>query len=121
MDGTAQGRRQPLTSKLLIPSRAVQSEHGAAGGIAAAGDRRSGSGKTNTVAHRVAHLIVEGADPNAILMFLPSQSTTATASISISHSGAASAETPTSVLAGGAMPSKKAERASPIMGRSSGL
>ena len=45
------------------------------GGLAAppllviAGD---GSGKINTLAHRVAHLIVEGADPNAILlMFLP--------------------------------------------------
>src|SRR6266702_2192265 len=49
------------------------------------------------------------------------QSPTATASISISHSGAASAETPTSVLAGGSMPSKKAERALPMIGRSSGL
>ncbi len=47
--------------------------------------------------------------------------TTATASISISHSGAASAVTPTSVLAGGSMPSKKTERALPMMGRSSGL
>jgi hypothetical protein len=49
------------------------------------------------------------------------QSATATASISISHSGAASAVTPTSVLAGGSMPSKNAERALPMMGRSSGL
>ena len=94
--------------------------HGAAGGLAAqtllviAG---AGSGKTNTLAH----LVVEGADPAILSMFLPSQSTTATASISISHSGAASAETPTSVLAGGVMPSKKAERAWPMMGRSSGL
>jgi len=28
----------------------------------------AGSGKTNTLAHRVAHLIAEGADPNAILL-----------------------------------------------------
>lgn len=49
------------------------------------------------------------------------QSTTATASISISHSGAASAVTPTSVLAGGVMPSKNTPRALPMMGRSSGL
>lgn len=49
------------------------------------------------------------------------QSATAIASISISHSGAASAETPTSVDAGGSMPSKKAERAFPMIGRSSGL
>jgi DNA helicase II / ATP-dependent DNA helicase PcrA len=46
-------------------------EHGAAGGLAAppllviAG---AGSGKTNTLAHRVAHLIVRGADPRRILL-----------------------------------------------------
>ena len=28
----------------------------------------AGSGKTNTVAHRVAHLIVNGADPRRILL-----------------------------------------------------
>lgn len=28
----------------------------------------AGSGKTNTLAHRVAHLIVEGADPRRILL-----------------------------------------------------
>ena len=28
----------------------------------------AGSGKTNTLAHRVAHLIVEGADPSRILL-----------------------------------------------------
>jgi DNA helicase-2/ATP-dependent DNA helicase PcrA len=46
-------------------------EHGPAGGLAAppllviAG---AGSGKTNTLAHRVAHLIVQGADPRRILL-----------------------------------------------------
>jgi DNA helicase II / ATP-dependent DNA helicase PcrA len=46
-------------------------EHGAAGGLPAtpllviAG---AGSGKTNTLAHRVAHLIVQGADPRRILL-----------------------------------------------------
>ena len=73
----------------------------------------AGSGKTNTLAQRVAHLIVQGADPRRFLLMTScqNQSTTATASISISHSGAASAETPTSVLAGAVIPSKKAERA----------
>jgi superfamily I DNA and RNA helicase len=28
----------------------------------------AGSGKTNTLAHRVAHLIVQGADPRRILL-----------------------------------------------------
>jgi DNA helicase-2/ATP-dependent DNA helicase PcrA len=100
----------------LNPEQRRAVEHGAAGGLTAppllviAG---AGSGKTNTLAHRVAHLIVQGADPRQILLMTScqSQSTTATASISISHSGAASAETPTSVLAGGVKPSKKAERA----------
>jgi primosomal protein N' len=101
-------------------------EHGTTDGLAAAPllvIAGAGSGKTNTLAHRVAHLIVQGPDPRRILLMTScqSQSTTATASISISHSGAASAETPTSVLAGGVMPSKKAERAWPMMGRSSGL
>ena len=46
-------------------------EHGAAGGLVAppllviAG---AGSGKTNTLAHRVAHLIAQAADPRRILL-----------------------------------------------------
>jgi DNA helicase-2/ATP-dependent DNA helicase PcrA len=47
-------------------------EHGATGGLPVpplllviAG---AGSGKTNTLAHRVAHLIVQGADPRRILL-----------------------------------------------------
>ena len=34
--------------------------------------RRAGSGKTNTLAHRVAHLIMHGADPRRILLMAPS-------------------------------------------------
>jgi superfamily I DNA/RNA helicase len=55
----------------LNPEQRRAVEHGAAGGLAAppllviAG---AGSGKTNTLAHRVAHLIVEGADPRRILL-----------------------------------------------------
>jgi DNA helicase-2/ATP-dependent DNA helicase PcrA len=30
--------------------------------------RGAGSGKTNTLAHRIAHLIVQGADPRRILL-----------------------------------------------------
>ena len=45
----------------------VQTKYGAPGSalLVIAG---AGSGKTNTVAHRVAHLIVNGADPRRILL-----------------------------------------------------
>jgi hypothetical protein len=55
----------------LNPEQRRAVEHGAAGGLAAppllvtAG---AGSGKTNTLAHRVAHLIVQGADLRRILL-----------------------------------------------------
>src|SRR4249920_1078341 len=55
----------------LNPEQRRAVEHGAVGGLAAppllviAG---AGSGKTNTLAHRVAHLIVRGADPRRILL-----------------------------------------------------
>ncbi len=55
----------------LNPEQRRAVEHGAAAGLAAspllviAG---AGSGKTNTLAHRVAHLIVQGADPRRILL-----------------------------------------------------
>ena len=55
----------------LNPEQRRAVEHGATGGLAAppllviAG---AGSGKTNTLAHRVAHLIVQGADPRRILL-----------------------------------------------------
>jgi hypothetical protein len=63
---TATGYLETLNSE---QRRAV--EHGAEEGLPAcpllviAG---AGSGKTNTLAHRVAHLIVEGADPRRILL-----------------------------------------------------
>src|ERR1700742_954718 len=64
---------QPATAYLetLNPEQRRAVEHGATGGTAAspllviAG---AGSGKTNTLAHRVAHLIVQGADPRRILL-----------------------------------------------------
>jgi DNA helicase-2/ATP-dependent DNA helicase PcrA len=55
----------------LNPEQRSAVEHGPAEGLAAppllviAG---AGSGKTNTLAHRVAHLIVQGADPRRILL-----------------------------------------------------
>jgi DNA helicase-2/ATP-dependent DNA helicase PcrA len=55
----------------LNPQQRRAVEHGDAGGLTAppllviAG---AGSGKTNTLAHRVAHLIVQGADPRRILL-----------------------------------------------------
>ncbi len=55
----------------LNPEQRRAVEHGFVGGLAAppllviAG---AGSGKTNTLAHRVAHLIVQGADPRRILL-----------------------------------------------------
>src|SRR5207244_10257010 len=55
----------------LNPEQRRAVEHGAAGGLAAAPllvIAGAGSGKTNTLAHRVAHLIVSGADPRRILL-----------------------------------------------------
>ena len=56
----------------LNPEQRRAVEHGAAGDagqfaplLVIAG---AGSGKTNTLAHRVAHLIVNGADPRRILL-----------------------------------------------------
>ena len=55
----------------LNPAQRRAVEHGAAGGavpgplLVIAG---AGSGKTNTLAHRVAHLLVNGADPRRILL-----------------------------------------------------
>jgi DNA helicase-2/ATP-dependent DNA helicase PcrA len=59
--------------KTLNPEqrRAVEHGVGAADGVAAAPllvIAGAGSGKTNTLAHRVAHLIVNGADPRRILL-----------------------------------------------------
>ena len=52
--------------------------HGAAEGLAAAPllvIAGAGSGKTNTLAHRVAHLIFQGADPRRILLMTFSRRT----------------------------------------------
>jgi len=54
----------------LNPAQRQAVEHGAGGGevsplLVIAG---AGSGKTNTLAHRVAHLVAQGADPGAILL-----------------------------------------------------
>jgi DNA helicase-2/ATP-dependent DNA helicase PcrA len=73
----------------LNPEQRRAVEHGAAGGLAAppllviAG---AGSGKTNTLAHRVAHLIVQGADPRRILLMTFSRraaSSTGSAAVSL--------------------------------------
>lgn len=58
----------------LNPAQRMAVEHGIAGGQAAMRARPllviagAGSGKTSTLAHRVAHLIVNGADPRRILL-----------------------------------------------------
>src|SRR5438477_8910492 len=49
----------------LNPEQRQAAEHGHGPLLVIAG---AGSGKTNTVAHRVAHLIVGGADPRKILL-----------------------------------------------------
>src|SRR5882724_8622413 len=49
----------------LNPDQRRAVEHGAGPLLVIAG---AGSGKTNTLAHRVAHLIVGGADPRKILL-----------------------------------------------------
>src|SRR3990172_3540036 len=65
----------PVVSYLqsLNPAQRGAVEHGVAGtGANVAGPllviAGAGSGKTNTLAHRVAHLIVNGADPGRILL-----------------------------------------------------
>jgi DNA helicase-2/ATP-dependent DNA helicase PcrA len=68
---TSEVQTAPHYLETLNPEQRRAVEYGAAGGLAAppllviAG---AGSGKTNTLAHRVAHLIVEGADPRRILL-----------------------------------------------------
>jgi DNA helicase-2/ATP-dependent DNA helicase PcrA len=57
----------------LNPGQRQAVEHGVEGGRAGPADplliiAGAGSGKTNTLAHRVAHLIVNGADPRRILL-----------------------------------------------------
>src|SRR3954467_10317636 len=57
----------------LNPDQRSAVEHGVAAGNAASSGpllviAGAGSGKTNTLAHRVAHLIVNGADPRRILL-----------------------------------------------------
>ena len=54
----------------LNPEQRLAVEHGAVGAHSAPllGIAGAGSGKTNTLAHRVAHLIVHGADPRRILL-----------------------------------------------------
>ena len=68
---TATVQTAPAYLESLNPEQRRAVEHGSSGGQATspllviAG---AGSGKTNTLAHRVAHLIVEGADPRRILL-----------------------------------------------------
>ena len=68
---TATVQTAPAYLESLNPEQRRAVEHGSSGGLATspllviAG---AGSGKTNTLAHRVAHLIVEGADPRRILL-----------------------------------------------------
>src|ERR1700752_2073935 len=64
----------PMTSAYLAklnPQQRRAVEHGGAA-LAEAGPlliiAGAGSGKTNTLAHRVAHLIINGADPRRILL-----------------------------------------------------
>src|ERR1700741_282099 len=57
----------------LNPNQRRAVEHGVGEGAAPAAEpllviAGAGSGKTNTLAHRVAHLIVNGADPGRILL-----------------------------------------------------
>jgi DNA helicase II / ATP-dependent DNA helicase PcrA len=58
--------------EMLNPEQRRAVEHGASGNSHVGPPRLviagAGSGKTNTLAHRVAHLIVSGADPRRILL-----------------------------------------------------
>src|SRR4051812_22854293 len=65
---------QPMSGSYLDklnPEQRRAVEHGGANGSGSAPllvIAGAGSGKTNTLAHRVAHLIVNGADPRRILL-----------------------------------------------------
>ncbi len=61
--GRPRSARHPLST--LNPRQLAAAEHGDGPLLVIAG---AGSGKTNTLAHRVAHLIARGADPRAILL-----------------------------------------------------
>src|SRR5437879_7178248 len=71
MNGRPKVQTATAYLETLNPEQRRAAEHGSEGGLAAppllviAG---AGSGKTNTLAHRVAHLIVQGADPRRILL-----------------------------------------------------
>jgi DNA helicase-2/ATP-dependent DNA helicase PcrA len=56
----------------LNPQQRRAVEHGVSGGCAASRPllviAGAGSGKTNALAHRVAHLVVNGVDPRRILL-----------------------------------------------------
>jgi DNA helicase-2/ATP-dependent DNA helicase PcrA len=70
-DRDAQVQTAAAYLEALNPEQRRAVEHGAAGGLPGAPllvIAGAGSGKTNTLAHRVAHLIVEGADPRRILL-----------------------------------------------------
>src|SRR5688572_19755856 len=58
--------------KSLNPQQRHAVEHGVSGGCAAARPllaiAGAGSGKTNALAHRVAHLVLNGVDPRRILL-----------------------------------------------------
>src|SRR3979411_1462651 len=63
--------RRPMTNPSLAPLNAEQSravEHGDGEARPLLIIAGAGSGKTNTLAHRVAHLVVQGADPRRILL-----------------------------------------------------
>jgi hypothetical protein len=72
------GSSQPMSVaylEKLNPAQRRAVEHGVRENDAAPGTpllviAGAGSGKTNTLAHRVAHLIVNGADPRKILLIL---------------------------------------------------
>ena len=61
----------------------------------------AGSGKTNTLAHRVAHLIVSGADPRRILLMTSSRRAAADMTSRVERIAAAALGDKASILAGG--------------------
>jgi DNA helicase-2/ATP-dependent DNA helicase PcrA len=65
LDGESQARMAVDHLAKLNPAQRAAVEHGPAPLLVIAG---AGSGKTNTLAHRVAHLVIGGADPHRILL-----------------------------------------------------
>ena len=90
----------------LNPAQRLASTHGPSPLLIIAG---AGTGKTNTLAHRVAHLIKEGADPGRILLLTFTRRAAEIMTRRAQHIAGKKARvsSPRSILAGSTVPRKR--------------